>query len=117
MELGIDWEETGWTGGTDIPFDVVPARSGPARVPQPFDYEVRFADEPVQAANVLLSDPQCGLAVVDAGGILEFGRRIEEAGGSLRLLATVEGHNYVKGDDLSLGLYTLERSSLRLERD
>ncbi|MEQ8405207.1 MAG: glycosyltransferase family 39 protein [Oceanicaulis sp.] len=77
---------------------------------------VFLADEPVQAANVLLSDPRCGLAVVDAGGILEFGQRIQEGGGTLRLLATVEGHNYVKGDDLALGLYTLEGSDLRLER-
>ena len=77
---------------------------------------VVLADDPVQAANVLLSDPECGLAVVDSAGIEDFGRRIGEAGGSLRLLAMVEGHNAVKGDDLSLGLYTLEGSALRLER-
>ncbi|MFP4518036.1 MAG: ArnT family glycosyltransferase [Oceanicaulis sp.] len=75
---------------------------------------VFLADEPVQAANVLLSDPRCGLAIVESGGILEFGRRIEEGGGELRLLATVEGFNAVKGDDLALGLYTLESSDLRL---
>lgn len=73
---------------------------------------VVLADEPVEAANVLLSDPECGLAVVDAAGIVAFGARIEEAGARLRLLATVDGYNAVKGDPLSLGLYTLEGSRL-----
>jgi len=76
---------------------------------------VVLAGDPVQAANVILASPRCGLAVVDSRGVVEFGARIEEAGATLRLLTVVEGHNTVKGDDLSLGLYTLESSDLELQ--
>ncbi len=75
---------------------------------------VALTDTPEEAADVLLSDPRCGLAIVDARGLVEFGARVEEAGGELRLLATLDGHNAVKGDDLSLGFYTLDGSELSL---
>ncbi|XBQ15686.1 MAG: glycosyltransferase family 39 protein [Oceanicaulis sp.] len=74
---------------------------------------VVLGEDPTQAANVLLSAPECGLAIVDASYIVEFGARIEAAGQSLRILGTVEGYNTVKGDPLSLGFYTLEGSNLR----
>lgn len=75
---------------------------------------VALTDTPEEAAGVLLSDPRCGLAIVDSRGLADFGASIEAAGGELRLLATLEGHNAVKGDDLSLGFYTLEGSDLTL---
>lgn len=46
--LGIDEEETGWAqGGQSIPYAVTVATSGPGRVPQPADYEIRFANGPI----------------------------------------------------------------------
>ena len=75
---------------------------------------VALTNTPEEAADVLLSDPRCGLAIVDARGLVEFDARVEEAGGELRSLATLEGHNAVKGDDLLLGFYTLEGSDLSL---
>ena len=47
-ELALDEEETGWAqGGDGIPFTVRVALSGPGRIPQPSDYEVRFSDSNV----------------------------------------------------------------------
>ncbi len=46
--LEIDQDETGWAqGGRNIAFEARVATSGPGRVPQPADYEIRFADSPV----------------------------------------------------------------------
>ncbi|HMB90940.1 MAG TPA: hypothetical protein VKP65_08845, partial [Rhodothermales bacterium] len=46
--LELDEAETGWVqGGNNIPFEVQVAASGPGRVPQPSDYEIRFSDSPV----------------------------------------------------------------------
>ncbi len=40
--LEVNLDESGWVGGTDIPFEVRVASTGPGRIAQPFDYEVRF---------------------------------------------------------------------------
>ena len=46
--LAVDPDETGWAvGGGGIAYAVRVATSGPGRVPQPADYEIRFADGPV----------------------------------------------------------------------
>ena len=46
--LEVDLDVSGWTGsGTDIPYRFRRASTGPGRTIQPFDYEVRFADNPV----------------------------------------------------------------------
>ncbi|MCH8244882.1 MAG: hypothetical protein IH951_00580 [Bacteroidetes bacterium] len=48
QELGLDLDETGWAqGGNNIEFEVSVAKSGPRKIPQPNDYEVTFADEPI----------------------------------------------------------------------
>jgi hypothetical protein len=50
-ELQIDGDETGWSaGGGGLPYEVRVASSGPGRVPQPSDYEIRFADSPITEA-------------------------------------------------------------------
>ena len=47
-ELAVDTVNSGWAGGgPDIPFVIRMASAGPGRIPQPFDYEVRFYDSPV----------------------------------------------------------------------
>ncbi len=47
-ELAVDTMTSGWAGGgQDIPFLVRVASTGPGRVPQPSDYEIRFFDSPV----------------------------------------------------------------------
>jgi hypothetical protein len=47
-ELELDTDETGWVqGGQNIPFEAQVAASGPGRVAQPADYEIRFSDSPV----------------------------------------------------------------------
>jgi len=41
--LAIDLEETGWSsGGKGVEFEVVTAKAGPGRIPQPNDYEIIF---------------------------------------------------------------------------
>ncbi len=46
--LEFDTEASGWTGGsTNIPFRFQQASTGPGRMTQPFDYEIRFSDVPV----------------------------------------------------------------------
>lgn len=47
--LGINREKTGWAqGGDGLSYDTVrTATAGPNREPQPYDYEIRFRDEPV----------------------------------------------------------------------
>lgn len=51
--LGIDTLETGWSqGGQNIPFNVRVATSGPGRIGQPNDYEIRFADGEVSRSFV-----------------------------------------------------------------
>ncbi len=47
--LELDLEQTGWTqGGSGLrPFVVRVATTGPGRVAQPSDYEIRFADSPL----------------------------------------------------------------------
>lgn len=46
--LSIDSLQTGWSqGGQGIGFEVNVARSGPGRIGQPYDYEIRFADAPI----------------------------------------------------------------------
>ncbi len=46
--LEFDLEASGWAGGgVDIPYQFQRASTGPRRMIQPFDYEVRFADSPV----------------------------------------------------------------------
>lgn len=70
-----------------------------------------------QVADFLLGQPECGVAFVDAPQLVAFVARLEAAGARPRLLTTVEGHNAVKGDDLSLGVYVLEGSPLVLTLD
>ncbi|MEM1095421.1 MAG: hypothetical protein AAGJ10_12535 [Bacteroidota bacterium] len=48
VPLAINNDETGWSqGGSNIPFTVQTATSGPGRVPQPADYEITFSNSPV----------------------------------------------------------------------
>lgn len=48
VELAVNLDETGWTsGGSDIPFAVGVATSGPGRRIQPSDYEITFSNENV----------------------------------------------------------------------
>jgi hypothetical protein len=47
-ELAINTDETGWIeGGSGLPYEVRVASSGPGRIPQPSDYEIRFANSPI----------------------------------------------------------------------
>lgn len=48
VELAINDEQTGWSqGGSNIPFQVRVATSGPGRIPQPADYEITFANSDI----------------------------------------------------------------------
>ncbi len=47
-ELEFDVESSGWVGNSsEIPFQFRVASTGPGRIIQPYDYEVRFADSPL----------------------------------------------------------------------
>ena len=49
--LAVDLDETGWVDDSiNLAWEVGRASSGPGRVRQPADYEVRFSDEPVDEA-------------------------------------------------------------------
>ncbi len=46
--LEFNEESSGWVGNTiDIPYQFRDASTGPGQIPQPFDYEIRFADSPI----------------------------------------------------------------------
>lgn len=74
--------------------------------------ETLLAENGVQAGEYLLAHPECGLAIVDVAQAESFQAVVEAAGVELRTLGSLDGYNYVKGDELYLTWYTLERSSL-----
>lgn len=46
--LALNMDETGWSeGGASYGYLVRPATVGPGRVAQPYDYEIRFSDQPI----------------------------------------------------------------------
>jgi len=46
--LEFNEEASGWIGNTtDVPYQFRGASTGPGRIPQPFDYEIRFTDSPI----------------------------------------------------------------------
>jgi 4-amino-4-deoxy-L-arabinose transferase-like glycosyltransferase len=58
-----------------------------------------------EAANHLLADPRCALALVDARQSAEFLARMVRGGVSPRRLAEIDGINYSTGRRLNLSLY------------
>ena len=66
------------------------------------------------AADVLVSDPACGLAIVDIAEREGFDAALSARGISVRPLASVSGYNLVKGDLLDLTLLVTEGSEVRL---
>lgn len=73
-----------------------------------------LADNPDAAADVLTRDPACGLAIVDGIEREGFDAALAERGVAVRALATVRGHNLVKGTELEMTLLVSEGSALRL---
>ena len=67
-----------------------------------------------EAGAFLLAHPECGMAFVDVAQAEAFQAVVEAAGGELRALGTLTGYNYVKGDDLVMTAFTLERSAVRV---
>lgn len=65
------------------------------------------------AAQYLLENRQCGLAIVDVAEEEAFRAVTDAAGVELRALAQMDGYNAVKGDELSLTFYTVAESDLR----
>ena len=57
------------------------------------------------AAQLLLEDRRCRLALVDESGEAAFRGALGEAAGDLKPLAEIEGFNYSGGDPLRLTLY------------
>ena len=51
-KLAVNKEETGWSQGDGPDFEVGTATSGPGRIPQPSDYEIRFSNAPVTKSIV-----------------------------------------------------------------
>ena len=45
--LEVNFEQSGWVSGSGADFNVLVASAGPGRLPQPFDYELRFSDSNV----------------------------------------------------------------------
>ncbi|MEO1038223.1 MAG: glycosyltransferase family 39 protein [Pseudomonadota bacterium] len=66
-----------------------------------------------EAARYLLSHSECGLAIVESRQSEAFFEALGDA--AVRNLGAVEGHNTVKGDDITLTFYVLESSSIRRE--
>ena len=75
-----------------------------------------LAYDGADAARNLLQHPRCGVAIIDASWENEFRDQIAAAGASLRTLGGYEGYNAVKGDELSLTFFTLERSDVTAPR-
>ena len=72
------------------------------------------AEDGTEAGAFLLAHPECGMAFVDVAQAEAFQAVVEAAGGELRALGTLTGYNYVKGDDLVMTAFTLERSAVRV---
>jgi len=50
-ELSVDTVASGWAGaGSDVPWLISEATTGPGRIAQPSNYEIRFADDPISAS-------------------------------------------------------------------
>ena len=50
-ELSVDTVASGWTGsGLDVPWRINEATTGPGRIAQPSNYEIRFADSPISSS-------------------------------------------------------------------
>lgn len=73
-----------------------------------------LADNADAAADVLVSDPACGLAIVDIAEREGFDAALAARGITVRPLASVSGYNLVKGDALDLTLLVSEGSEVRL---
>lgn len=76
--------------------------------------EALLADNADAAAGVLARDPACGLAIVDGIEREGFDAALAERGLTVRALATVSGHNLVRGTELEMTLLVSEGSALRL---
>ncbi len=63
--------------------------------------------QPEGSAETLLERPACNLALIAESAEAPFRAALGEAAGRLEPLATVEGLNYSKGQDLRLTLYRL----------
>ena len=64
-----------------------------------------------EAARYLVSHTDCGLAIVESRQSEAFFEAL--AGARIRALGVVEGHNTVKGDDITLTFYVLYDSSIQ----
>lgn len=73
-----------------------------------------LADNADAAADVLVSDPACGLAIVDRAEREGFDAALAARGITVRPLASVSGYNLVKGDLLDLTLLVTEGSEISL---
>ncbi len=66
-----------------------------------------------EGARYLVSHPQCGIAIVEDREAEAFFAQLQESGADVRALATLKGHNAVKGLDMALTFYTLDGSDVR----
>lgn len=76
-----------------------------------FGTETLLAHEGGEAAQFLLDNPSCGLAIVDTSEMEAFEAGLN--GQPVQALAVLEGHNAVKGRDLHLYFYVLDGSDLQ----
>jgi len=65
------------------------------------------------AARHLAAQPQCGVAIVDIAEAEAFAQALAGLELSVRAVGQVEGHNAVKGTDLTLSIFVTEDSALQ----
>jgi len=97
--------------GCETPYVVVGGYREPS-VAYNLGTQTWLAYSGADAADRLLLDPRCGVAIIDAAWEEEFLAQLDAAGQAVRVLAAHDGFNYVKDDVLALTYYTLAGSDL-----
>jgi hypothetical protein len=57
--------------------------------------------------------PECGVAIVDIAEAERFAQALSGTGLEVRAVGQVDGHNAVKGQDLTLSVFVTAQSALQ----
>ena len=72
---------------------------------------------PAAAADHLLADPRCALALIDTRDLPEFMARMADRSKTPTKVAEIDGVNYSTGRRLALGLYAAAENSASAKED
>jgi len=95
--------------------EVIPVATAGYREPSNvyhFGTQTALTDGPGAAAHLLMH-PECGVAIVDIAEAERFAQALSGTGLEVRAVGQVDGHNAVKGQDLTLSVFVTAQSALQ----